>query len=333
MIPVLNEARYINECLDSVMAQDYPRIIEIIVADGGSNDGTQATVAQRAETDHRIRLLDNPGRNQAAGLNVAIRASRGEVVARLDGHAAWRPWHVRRCVELLEEWGADNVGGTMDGRGQTVLARAVARASASPFGVGGAGYRYGTRVAPRDTVFLGCFRRTALDRVGEFDEAAAPHEDYELNTRIRETGGLIIFSPEIPTTYYTRPTWRRLATQFFRYGEAKSRVARRRPAVLRPYHLVPPAAVLAAGFAAAALVSGRGRRPAKVGLLAYAVAALGASLRAGSGETASVRVLIPAVFLVIHVAWGTGFWVGLVRDRGPRRSRLKSQGDLRRPTG
>src|ERR1700730_13478759 len=242
VIPVLNEARYITGCLRSVQAQTYPaNLVEIVVADGGSTDGTQAIVGELAHEDPRIRLVDNPGRTQASGLNIAIAATRGDVVARLDGHAAWPPGHLERCVELLELTGADNVGGTMMGQGETLVGQAVARATRSPFAVGGATYRYSDRQQEVETVWLGCFRRSALDRVGPYDETAAPHEDYELNQRIRDSGGLVIFSPDLPTSYWGRGSWPEVSAQYFKYGRAKVRVARRTPQVIRLYHLAPPA--------------------------------------------------------------------------------------------
>lgn len=285
--------------------QDYPaELVDIFVVDGGSSDATREIVRRLAGDGGRIRLLDNPRVNQAAGLNVGIRESAGQIMARLDGHAAWPPAHLRRCAELLRRWDADNVGGTMDNQGQTLLG-------------GGARYRYGRVEMETDTVFLGCFRRSALERVGGFDETAAPHEDYELNSRIRETGGRVVFSPDLPTKYYTRPTWRKLARQYFRYGQAKARVARRSPVVLRPYHLVPPAVVAIAVGLAGGVALGRARRISLLGALGYAAAAGCFGWRASRGEEVRVRAIVPAVFPVLHGAWGFGFWRGLIVRPGP----------------
>ena len=310
VIPILNEALHIERCLRSVLAQDYPReLIDIVVADGGSSDGTQLVVRELAEAHDRIQLIDNPGRNQAAGLNRSIAASRGEVVARLDGHAEWRPGHLSRCVAILEETGADNVGGTMEATGENDTGEAIARASSSPFGVGGARYRYADHQMATDTVWLGCFRRVALDRVGPFNEALPQHEDYELNHRILASGGQVVFSPDLPTRYWTRSSWSALLLQFFRYGRAKARVARQNPKVVRPYHLVPVA------FTGALLVGAATprTRPAVAALaLAYAVVCVGAAIPAGVGSRPGVKVRIPLAFAGMHLAWGTGFWSGLL---------------------
>lgn len=312
VVPVYNEERYIEACLASVLDQDYPPDrYEVIVADGGSTDRTRAIVDATSVLHPNVRLIDNPGRTQAHGLNLAILASRGEYIARQDGHAEWGPHHLRRSVELLIETGADNVGGRADGVGLTATGRAIARAMSSPFGVGGARYRYSHDLEDLPTVFPGTFRRSAFERVGLYDEAYPPHEDYELNHRIRESGGRVLFSPDIPTRYYVRESIRGLTRQYFRYGRAKVRVARASPGVIRPYHFVAPALVAAAPVSALLARTRRGRRTLMIGAAVYAAACLTAGIRAGRGESASVRLRVPPIFVVLHVAWGTGFWVGV----------------------
>lgn len=313
VIPVYNEERHIAECLDSVLDQDYPADrYEVIVADGGSDDRTRAIVEDVAIRHPNVRLIDNPGRMQAAGLNRAILASHGAVIARQDGHAQWAPNHLRRSVELLRAARADNVGGLQEAVGDGASGRAIARAMSSPFGVGGARFRYSREEQEMPTVFLGTFRRTAFERVGLFDEAYPPHEDYELNERIRATGGRIVFSPDIRTRYHVRDGLASLARQYFRYGRGKVRVARASPGVIRPYHLAAPALVATLPLGVAMAVTGRGRRVATAGAAAYAAACVVAALQAGSGEPLEVRSRIPATFVVMHMAWGAGFWAGVL---------------------
>lgn len=312
VIPAFNEERYIEACLNSVLDQDYPQDrYEVIVADGGSTDGTRGIVEFVAASHRNVRLIDNPGRTQASGLNLGILASAGEYIARQDGHAEWTPQHLSRSIALLRETGADNVGGRADGVGAGMTGRAIARAMQSPFGVGGARFRYSTRPEEVATVFPGTFRRSAFQRVGLFDEAYPPHEDYELNDRIRATGGRVLFSPDIPTRYYVRDSLSALARQYFRYGRAKVRVARARPAVIRPYHLAAPALVAAVPAALLMTPSRRGRRMAVAAAAAYVAGCVAAGIRAGRGEPMAVRVRIPGVFMILHMAWGTGFWAGI----------------------
>jgi succinoglycan biosynthesis protein ExoA len=314
VIPALNEERHIRTCLASVFGQSYPADrLEVVVADGGSVDRTREIVTDVAVVHPNLRLVGNPRRNQAAGLNQGIAVTRAEVVARLDGHAAWRPDHLRRCVDLLASTGADNVGGRMEAIGDTTVAAAVALATGSRLAVGGARFHYARRQRDTDTVFLGCFRRTALERVGPFNESAPPHEDYEYNYRIRATGGRIVYSPEISTMYWTRSDWPTLAKQYFRYGRSKSRIARHNPGVIRPYHLVPPAFVLSVVPAGVGLAYSRGR--VAIGALAtlYAAICLGEGARLSRRAPASVRAQVPLVFPVLHVSWGAGFLLGLIQ--------------------
>jgi succinoglycan biosynthesis protein ExoA len=312
VIPVYNEEAHIEACLNSVLDQDYPADrYEVIVADGGSTDRTRDVVTALVRRHAGVRLIDNPGRLQAAGLNRAILASRGDVIARQDGHAEWGRNHLRRSVDLLRSTGADNVGGRQDAVGHGPSGRAIARAMSSPFGVGGARFRYSERVQEMPTVFLGTFRRSALERVGLFDEAYPPHEDYELNNRIRSTGGRIAFSPDIRTRYHVRDGLAALARQYLRYGRGKVRVARANPEVIRPYHLAAPTLVMAIPVLAALATRRRGRRLAAAGVAVYASACTVAALQAAGTEGAAVLSRVPITFAVMHVAWGMGFWAGV----------------------
>jgi succinoglycan biosynthesis protein ExoA len=309
VVPVLNEERHIEASLNSVLQQDYPADrYEVIVADGGSSDRTRAKVRALAERHPNVRLIDNPGRLQAAGLNRAILASRGSVIARQDGHAEWRRNHLRRSVELILSTGADNVGGLQEAVGDGVSGRAIACAMGSPFGVGGAGFRYSSRQQEMPTVFLGTFRRTAFERVGLFDEAYPPHEDYELNHRIRSSGGRILYTPDIRTRYHVRDGLMPLFRQYFRYGRGKVRVARASPGVIRPHHLASPALVAAIPVVIALAPTRRGRRLSMTGVAVYATACVVVGQLAGRTEPMAVRTRIPATFAVMHVAWGLGFW-------------------------
>lgn len=312
VIPVYNEERHIEACLASVLDQDYPiDRYEVIVADGRSTDRTREIIEEIAARHPNVRLIDNPGRLQAAGLNRAILASIGTVIARQDGHAEWDRNHLQRCVDMLLSSGADNVGGRQDAVGEGDSGRAIACAMRSPFGVGGARFRYSEREEDMPTVFLGTFRRSAFERVGLFDEAYPPHEDYELNHRIRQSGGRIAYSPAIRTRYHVRDGLVAMARQYFRYGRGKVRVARGAPEVIRPYHLAAPTLVAAAAVMAPLAAVGRWRRLAEVGAAGYIVACVAASLPAGAGEPVAVRARIPATFMVMHLAWGAGFWAGV----------------------
>lgn len=306
IMAVRNEAAHLRETLDSIFAQDYPGILEVTAADGGSEDGTRRLLEDRAEAEPRLRVLDNPDRSAAAGLNRALAAARGEVVVRCDGHCLLPRDYVSRAVEILEETGAANVGGRQEARGDSPLTGAAAIAFTSPFGMGPSRFRYGTRPGPADTVYLGVFRRSALEKAGGFDAELARNQDYELNIRLRQAGETVWFDPRLRVVYRPRRTLRALWKQFFDYGRGKRAVIRRHPRAVAARQLAPP--LLVAGLLASALwaaLGGGWRAGALPGLY---VAFL---LVATAMETVRRRtwrgLLLPAVLATMHLAWGTGF--------------------------
>ena len=302
---VRNEARHLREAVTSALAQDYPGEVDLAVAVGPSRDGTRRVAGQLAAADPRVRVVDNPSGRTAAGLNAAIRATSAPVVARVDGHAMLPPGYLRRAVELLPETGAVNVGGVMGAEGTTPFERTVAAAMSSPFGVGGGRFHYGGEPGPADTVYLGVFRRTAIEAVGCYDERFVRAQDWELNHRLRGAGGLVWFSPELRVTYRPRSTLRTLATQYRDYGRWRRVVMRRQPDSVRATYLVPPAAVL--GLAAGVGLAATGRR---IGLLApagYGSANLVASAVVGRRLSPEEARRLPLVFATMHLCWGWGF--------------------------
>ena len=255
-MPCLDEARFIEGCLRSVQAQTYPRDrLEVLVADGGSTDGTRDVLARLVAEDPRIRVVDNPQRIQAAGLNRAIRAARGEVLVRMDVHAEYAPDYVEKCVEALARTGADNVGGAQRCAARTSFQQAVCAALGSPLGMGGAAYRDPSREGFVDTVFLGAFRRDVFDRIGLYDEGAATNEDAEMNQRLVQSGGRIYLSRDIHVRYFPRESFAALARQYYRYGRGRARTLLKHRRVLKLRPVLPFLALV--GAIALLLVSPR----------------------------------------------------------------------------
>ncbi|MDL1894836.1 glycosyltransferase family 2 protein [Anaerolineae bacterium CFX7] len=325
VIPIRNEARYIERCLKAVLTQDYPRErLEILVVDGMSEDNTReivkqlfaARINQKSESDglYRInqKLLDNPERIVPTALNRGIRAARGAVIVRIDGHTIIEPDYVSRCVRALQETNADNVGGPMRAVSETYIGNVIALATSSPFGVGGARFHYAETAQWVDTVYMGAYPRAVFDRIGLFDEELVRNQDDEFNFRLTQVGGKIWLDPQIKSIYFSRGTLRGLWKQYYEYGFWKVRVIQKhgRPASLR--HLVPALFVLA--LAGSALLSIVTQTPLWFLLIAvpYALAALAASVIAARG-TWRALVLLPIVFLTLHLSYGIGFLVGLAR--------------------
>ena len=307
-MPCLNEAAFIEGCVRDVQKQTYPRErIEILIADGGSTDGTREALERLSREDNRIRVIDNPGRIQSAGINCAIRASRGEVIARMDVHADYARDYLEKCVEILGRTGADNVGGAARCRAKGAVQRAVAAALSSPLGFGGASFRDADAEGWVDTLFPGAFRREIFDKVGLFDEGAAVNEDAELNQRILQAGGRIYQSREIVVYYYPRDSLGGLARQYFRYGQGRARtlLKHRRFIRLRP---ALPFIALVSWLVAAVVVP----RLAAAGALAYAVGTAVEAVRQSRRQAAAAGVTWLA-FPTMHLSHALGFGVGLVR--------------------
>lgn len=310
-----NEESSIAACIEAVLNQDYPaEAMEVIVVDGDSSDRSAAIVEEiGVRTNGRVRLLPNPARIVPPGLNLAIRAARGEVIARVDGHTRIAPDYVRAGVDALQRTGADNVGGAMTAIGGGVLGDAVARVTSSRFGVGSY-FHFGTEERDVDTVYLGMWPRAVFGRIGLFDEELVRNQDDELNYRLRKAGGRVVLAPTMRSLYQNRQSFRHLAKQYYQYGVYKVRVLQKHPRQMSWRHFVPPTFV--AGLIALS-ISALFWAPAAIALVLASggyltvTALLGFQLSGADG----VRPWLAAwaAFVIIHLCWGLGFLVGLGR--------------------
>ena len=314
-MPVLDEEAHLTESVEAILASHYSGPLELVLALGPSRDSTSEIAAGLAAQDPRVVTVANPTGRTAAGLNSAVAAATHSIVVRVDGHAVLPRDYIDIAVRVLEATGADNVGGVMAAEGTSDFERAVAAAMTSWFGVGGAAFHIGGEAGPADTVYLGCFRRDALDRVGGFDESMIRAQDWELNHRIRATGGLIWFTPELRVSYRPRGSLRKLARQYHDYGRWRREVARRHPETLSLRYLAPPLAllgvILGTGVGLAGLVTDHRLLTAGFTVpAAYVAANLVASARAARGLTWGSSRWLPAVYATMHGAWGAGFLRG-----------------------
>ena len=316
-MPVVNEEKHLRASVQRVLAQDYDGPFDVTLAVGPSRDRTDEVARTLAEEFPQVRVVSNPSGSTPAGLNAAINASSGEIVVRVDGHAMIPADYVTCAVEVLTRTGADNVGGVMAAEGTGDFERAVAAAMTSRFGVGDASFHVGGEEGPALTVYLGCFRRSALERVGGYDESMERAQDWELNLRIRESGGVVYFTPDLHVTYRPRHSIRALARQYHDYGRWRREVARRHPSTLSLRYLAAPVTVATIGAGVVVGVVGvLTVRPNWVGLglvptAVYAGGNLIASLVTGV-RTGDVRVAtrLPGVLATMHGAWGVGFLRG-----------------------
>jgi glycosyltransferase involved in cell wall biosynthesis len=275
----------------------------VILALGPSRDRTNEIATKLASQDNRVKLLDSPTGKTATGLNLALAASKSPVVVRVDGHAQIPNNYISLIVEILNKTGAVNVGGVMAAVGTTAFERAVAGAMRSPLGVGASRFHTGGEAGEVDTVYLGAFRREALNAIGGFDERFTRAQDWELNFRLRENGGVIYFDPRLHVTYRPRSSVGALAKQYFEYGRWRRVVSRRHSGTINYRYLAPPFALL--GFSVSlvlgVLLSSIFFIPALVYLLFVVLASL--KISTSVGEYLLLLVVIPTM----HFAWGAGF--------------------------
>jgi succinoglycan biosynthesis protein ExoA len=331
VIPVRNEERFIEACLESVLAQDYPADqVEILLVDGKSSDRTRelaaGVLADRIACG-RARILDNPRGIAPTAMNIGIGASTGTVIVRADGHTVLPPDYVRRSVEVLQETGSQCVGGAIRTLGSGAVGRAIAAAQSSRFGVGGVAFRTGRSIAgPVDTVPFGAWPREVFACIGEFDPELVRNQDDELNHRLRQAGGTVWYDPSIRTDYFATPTLRRFWRQYFQYGEYKIRVAQKRNGFASARHVVPAAFVVGTTASVLLAVARRDPRWALALLGPYAVAN-GAASVAAARRTQADPARVAVAFAVLHTSYGTGFLKGMWRWR--RAGRVRP--DPRRP--
>ncbi len=311
VIPMRNERDWIERCLGSVLAQEYPADrMEVIVADGMSDDGSRELLDRMAAEEPRLRVIDNPHGIVPGGLNLAIEASRGEIIARVDAHTVLEPDYLEVGVEILERMSAQNVGGPMVCRGGGQVGHAIAKAMRSRFGIG-AYFHFAREEAECDTVYMGMWPREVFAEAGLFDEELVRNQDDELSYRIRKAGGRIIVSPKMRSLYQNRESFSALARQFYQYGLWKVRVLQKHPRQMSVRHFIPPAFQLAM----IVLVLLGPSRPLlgllAAGLLAYLAISFAIAFR--QSEPLGVRMRMWLAFVVIHHAWAFGFLVGAVR--------------------
>ena len=329
VMPVRNEERHLAESVRHVLGQDYPGPLELVLAVGPSADRTEPIARDLAAADPRVTVVANPSGRIPAALNAALRAARHEIIARVDGHALLPPGYLRTAVATLAETGAADVGGVMAAEGVTPFQQAVAWGMTSKAGVGSAAFHTGGGAGPTLSVYLGVYRREAIEQAGGWDEEMLRAEDWELNYRIRARGGLVWFSPELQVTYRPRENVRRLGSQYFHYGRWRRVVMREHSETASFRYLAPPIAaalntigLLAglaglAGLAAGAPIAVKALTAGLALPLIYAAGITAVSAALSRRETAGVRARLPLVLAVMHLCWGAGF---LTSPRGLHRT-------------
>ena len=316
IMPVRNEAAFIERSIGAVAAQDYPPdLMEILIADGMSEDATREIIRSLQQRLPNLKLIDNPGKIVATGLNAALCHTRGEIIVRIDGHCEVAPDYLRRCVSHLVDTPVDAVGGPVETVGESFTAWVIAAAMSSRFGVGGSAFRV-TKGNKQfvDTVAFPAYTRSVIERAGPFDEELVRNQDDEYNYRLRKLGVKILLAPDIRSRYYSRATLTKLASQYFQYGYWKVRVMQKHPRQMQLRQFVPPlfVAALLAGLLMTAVWSTAAYMTGLV-IALYAFAVIAASILSAKKSKWQLLPLLPIAFAILHLAYGLGFLIGFVR--------------------
>lgn len=324
VMPVLNEEAHLEASVASILAQTYPSAIELIVALGPSHDGTNAIANSLAKDDKRIKLIENTRGLTTVGLNAAIKIAKHDYIVRIDAHSEPEQNYFQDGIRILLEQDADEVGGIMQAKGRSAFQKAVAYAYTSRWGIGGANYHVGGEAGEAESAYLGIFKKSALERVGGYDESIVRGEDWDLAQRIKRSGGKVWFSPELRVTYWPRGRFSGLVRQFYSTGVWRGDLTRRDPAGASKRYFAPPIAVLGilGGLVLLALGEPLGILPAAgylFGVTLVAVLAAGLSLKS--------RAALIIALTAMHMSWGWGFLRGFAVGAASTidRSRVRKQ--------
>ena len=302
IMPVLNEEHHLADAVASVLAQNFDG--ELLIALGPSTDGTDQVAAKLAKSDSRIRLVPNPRGLTTVGMNLCIAEAKHEYIVRIDAHSEPAANYIARGIEILNETGADLLGGVMAAKGKTLFQRAVAWAYTSRFGLGGATYHVGGAAGEAESAYLGIFRKSALDRVGGYDESIIRGEDWDLAQRIKASGSLVWFSPELSVTYWPRSSWTGLVKQFYSTGVWRGDLTKRDLARTSLRYFIPPALVIA--LVIGNVLATFGLAIGWIPLLSYVAAIIAVGFY-------SRLAPVPLTLATMHLSWGFGFIIGYLR--------------------
>ena len=303
ILPILNEERDLSECISAILQQKYDGKFEVILALGPSTDNTNQIAKSLAQSDSRIKLVDNPTGKTATALNLAIAAASFEIICRIDGHAEISDTYIKTAVEIMNQTGAVNVGGLMNAAAASGFQSVVARAMRSRIGVGASKFHTGGEAGAADTVYLGTFKKSAILQAGGFDEKYIRAQDWELNHRLRLNGGVIWFDPRLVVTYRPRDTFGKLTKQYFEYGRWRRAVSRKHQGTVNYRYLAPPIALVINLLSI--ILGSLFNTLFFIPVITYLSIIILSSLFIGKGIYE--KISLPSVLITMHLSWGFGF--------------------------
>jgi len=317
VIPMFNEIDNIERCIDSISSQDYPQeFIEIVVVDGGSTDGSRERVVELSKKHSNLRMRANPDRLTPKSLNIGIKDANGDVVIILGAHTTLKKDFVSQNIKYMNQKKVKCVGGTQINIGESYIHQAIGNAMGSPFGFPSAHYRYWKKEKFVDTVVYAAYKKELFDEIGYFDEELFISEDAELNWRIRKAGYKIFYTPKIVSYYTPRKSLPALIKQLFRYGILRVNVIKKHFDAARLIHLVPALFIL---LTAALLILSFSDKVFFDLLITvwglYLLTVIISSIAVSIRTKLKYILILPVIYILIHLSWGLGFIVGIFKTR------------------
>lgn len=315
IVPIRNEENYIKACIDSVLSQDFKKDnMELILVDGMSSDKTVEIIQEYIEKYEFIKILKNPKKTVQYALNIGIKNAEGTYIVRLDAHSEYENNYISKCVEYLEKTKALNVGGPMRARGKTEIQKVIAAAYHSSFALGGGKFHDENFEGYADTVYLGAFKKSALESIGMYDERLPCNEDDDLNFRIIENGEKIFITPQIKSIYFPRNSYKDLFKQYYKYGFWKVAVIKKHKKPARISHLIPISFVLfILLFSILSIFLSIPRKIFVFVLMLYLLLDTYFSLKNEKVNSIINKFRLVLVHTILHISYGLGFLVGLFK--------------------
>lgn len=316
--PVFNEEKFIEDCIISIIEQDYPQdMMEVLFIDGHSTDNTTNIIKRYIKQHSFLKLLDNPERIVPYALNKGLSEAKGEVIMRLDAHCTYPTNYVSELVKYLYQLNADNVGGVWNTQAanDTPICQAIAFASSHPFGVGGSMHKIGTsKIIETDTVPFGCYKREVFDKTGVFDTDLVRNQDDEFNGRLHNLGGKIYLIPQVIINYTARETLCKMRKMYYQYGLYKPLVNQKlgSPATVRQFFPLLFLLGLIFGGIGSFLAPFFLNIYTTILMLYLFIGIVVGSMGAIRTHQPLLALLMPYVFFNIHMSYGIGYFVGII---------------------
>tara|TARA_B100000902_G_scaffold389723_1_gene437373 strand:- start:590 stop:1546 length:957 start_codon:yes stop_codon:yes gene_type:complete len=307
IMPVKDDGENLRISITSVLKQNYAAVNEIILGVGPSSDGTREIVNELEVTEPRIKVIQNPSGKTASALNAAASVATGDYLVRVDAHCRLEKDYIQKAIRTIIRTDAANVGGIQKAEGESNIERSIATAMSSRFGVGNSKFHYGGQEGPSDTVYLGVYNSNIFRELGGFNETLVRNQDYELNIRIRESGNIVWFDPNLVVRYRPRSSLKALFLQYFQYGRWKRSVLKIHPTSLRIRQIMPPLLIIGIlfGIAVSVFFNLLGLLIPCIYLGSIAVASL-----IQKSRRATEKLFLMLIFPTMHIAWGLGFLFG-----------------------